>query len=144
MEKFLEEKMYNDWSSRQSACEAPPEMCIHRTCIHQLLFVLVLEDKFLGKIKPGLVHSLFLGGHLETKLQRFVYRMLGSVKTQANTKRGTTTNKDLVDTGQAKRNCHIPQWIPDVQNGARNLLFDNDEKVNLRNYQNRTSHTRLK
>lgn len=40
-------------------------------------------------------------------------------------------NKDLVDTGQAKRSCHIPQWIPDVQNGARNLLFDNDEKPTL-------------
>lgn len=68
--------MYNDWSSRQSACEAPPEMCIHHTCIYQLLFVLALEDKFLGEIKPGLVRSLFLGGHFGTKPQRLVYRML--------------------------------------------------------------------
>lgn len=104
--------MYNDWSSRQSACEAPPEMCIH-----QLLFVLVLEDKFLGEIKPGLVHSLLLGGHFGTKPQRLVYRMLGSVETQANTKRGATTKQGLggYRSGQEKLShttvdSRCPEW----------------------------------
>lgn len=124
--------MYNDWSSRQSACEAPPEMCIH-----QLFFVLVLEDNFLGEIKPGLVHSLFLGGHFGTNPQRLCIGCLVLSRHRQIQKEEPLLSKDLVATDRAKRNCHIPQWTPDVQNGARNLLFDNDEKVNLRNYQNR-------
>lgn len=110
-------RMYNDWSSRQSACESPPEMCIHHTCIHQLLFVLALEDKFLGEIKPGLVRSLFLGGHFGAKPQRLVYRMFGSVKTQANTKRGATTKQGLGGywSGQEKLShtavdSRCPEW----------------------------------
>ena len=105
-------------------------------CIHQLLFVLVLEDKFLGEIKLGLVHSLFLGGHFGTKPQRLCIGCLVLSRYRQTQKEEPLLSKDLVDTDRAKRNCHIPQWTPDVQNGARNLLFDNDEKVNFRNYQN--------
>ena len=104
--------MYNDWSSRQSACEAPPEMCIH-----QLFFVLVLEDKFLGEIKPGLVHSLFLGGHFGTKPQRLCIGCLVLLTHRQIQKEEPLLSKDLVATGSGQEKLshttvvsRCPEW----------------------------------
>lgn len=40
-------------------------------------------------------------------------------------------DKDSMDPGQATRNCHIPQWTLNVQNGARSLLVDPGGKPSL-------------
>lgn len=86
--------MYSGWSSRESQ-SARPSRDVHFSNGH-VLYVLVLENKFLVKIKPDLVYSLFLGDTLgQTHKDLYTGRKLCSIRIQANTKGGAITRQEF-------------------------------------------------